>query len=116
MKTEWPCDFDLNGLPEGCRIISNHLDADVEDNDEDEILVELPNGISIDAGFYGGDMFMVAVIPQCDIGWYPIEKSYFFMPEHVAEQVVRLANKWNSPDFKALSEMLLADKLRKYED
>lgn len=53
-------------LPPGCQIRWNSLTRNERWWGEDDVLIDLPGGKSIDVGFYGNDCFRVVVYQNQD--------------------------------------------------
>jgi hypothetical protein len=92
--------IELTGLPVDCRTHWSTIYADSENHihDEDMIHVVLSNGVVIDAGQYGEEpFFKVVVVPANSKEWFEAERVICRTTQEVANEVVRLANKYTDP-------------------
>lgn len=94
--------IELLGLPNDCKVMWHSLEIDSEDHihDEDITYIILKNGVQIDAGQYGmpdQSCFEVNVVSQTKDpqGWKVVENSICRTTQEVANEIVRLANKYN---------------------
>ena len=97
------CEFDLDGLPDGCTIHWNRLSSK-ERHSEDEVFLELPNGISVECGVYHryANVFRVdVVIAKWD--WHSIEHSWCRDAVEAAAEIVRLSNKYMDDSLLSLA-------------
>lgn len=99
-----------NMLPSGSKIIWCRIYKDIKEHiyDEDMVYIKLKNDIVIDAGQYGpfeNSFFCVSVIsPNDEKAWKPIESSYCKTTQEVAEEIVRLSNKYSDNWYAELAK------------
>ena len=111
------CEFDLDGLPEGCTIHWNRLSRQGRFS-EDEVFIELPNGISVECGVYKppyDKVFRVDVV-FAKWKWHSIEHSYCRDAPEAAAEIVRLANKYMDDSLLSLARQISERRLRESAD
>lgn len=111
--------IELIGLPP-CEIKWSNIPENADGwTDQDMVWIILPNGISIDAGEHGYHngyedheivrflFFRVDVVPKLedDEDWYSFESSFCRTTQELAQEVVRLANKYSDPWYANLTKL-----------
>jgi hypothetical protein len=108
------CEFDLDGLPDGCTVHWNRLSRQgtylgrpprLVLGSEDEVFIELPNGISVECGVYKppyDKVFRVDVV-FAKWEWHSIEHAFCRDAAEAAAEIVRLANKYMDDSFLSLA-------------
>src|SRR6516165_9147821 len=96
------CEFDLDGLPEGCTIHWNRLSSQGP-YCEDEVFLELPNGISVECGVYKHHKEFRVDVVFAKWEWHSIEHSWCRNAAEAAAEIVRLSNKYMDDGLLALA-------------
>ena len=115
--TSLECEFDLDGLPEGCTIHWNRLSRQGRFS-EDEVFIELPNGISVECGVYKppyDKVFRVDVV-FAKWKWHSIEHSYCRDAPEAAAEIVRLANKYLDDSLLSFAREISHRRIRESAD
>lgn len=100
------CEFDLDGLPDGCTIHWNRLSSNGR-HSEDDVSLELPNGLSIECGVYHpyANAFRVDVV-FAKLDWHSIEHSWCRDASEAAEEIVRLSKKYMDEGLLSLARQV----------
>jgi hypothetical protein len=84
----------LDGLPDGCTILWNRLSS-TGPYCQDEVALELPNGIGVECGVYRYKKFFRVDVVFTKWGWWhTIEHSWCRTAVEAAAEIVRLSNKY----------------------